>query len=181
MRHTRGRIKTEKESNHMETKSKTVDQLIPKDFEKYPIWKFSVDLESNEDETKVVPVKKYPVDSLDGKIIGCSVQLKNGHAEFAILGNIHVTNWKATDLFLTVSIYKDPEWLHLSRYFDSDYSKNGPDKLAKHMKMKLEDIFPMSCDITKYAKGDVRSLRNNIFKEPKERLSRDQIMALLVP
>ena len=69
----------------------------------------------------------------------------------------------------------------LSRYFDVDYSENGPEALARFLGLDVDEVFPISYDITRYADGNRASLVGSILKEPREKLTRAQLIALAVP
>ena len=158
---------------------KNADMLTEKDFQAHPVWQF-VDA-NDKGELSVRPVKALPSRNLDGKLVGCRVSFANGSTHFAMLGNINSENHRQTEHFLTLSIWKEGKWFHLSRYFDPDLRKRGPDALSKFVGLKKSDIFPVSYDLRKYSKGVVHSLVGNIEALPKEKLSRKEIIALAVP
>jgi hypothetical protein len=159
---------------------KDVTKLTPADFRAHPVWTFSDTDES--DETAVAPVKKLPVQSLAGALAGVDVTLACGKKVVAFLGNIEVDQPKPTEHFLTLSVFGDRgEIFHLSRYHDFDYQELGPDALAVFLKMKKEEVFPISWDVSHLVSGAPAAVRGQILAEPRERLTRAQIIALAVP
>lgn len=155
---------------------KVADDLTDKDFQNHPVWKFSSKEEP--DETAVVPLKKLPVQNLDGKIAGCKVKFSNGTEHMAMLGNIDTGNPDITEHFLSVSIWKSGKWFHLARYFDPDHKRKGPTALARFLGVKVSDIFPISYDIRKISNGRKGSLVGKVFKEPRKRLSSEERIEL---
>jgi hypothetical protein len=62
-----------------------------------------------------------------------------------------------------------------------DYSKNGPEALAIFLGKDVSQIFPISYDLTAYATGEESVLIGEVLKEPRERLTRSEIIAMAVP
>ena len=54
----------------------------------------------------------------------------------------------------------------------------GPEALAKRLGLRVEDLFPIHYDISSLCVGDSAALIGLIDKEPKERLTRAQLMEL---
>jgi hypothetical protein len=159
---------------------KDVTHLTPADLREHPVWRFSGNDEPS--ETAVRPVKKLPVKSLTGSLVGCEVRLACGKKMMALLGNLDLEKASLTEHFLTLSIYReDDEIFHMARYHDFDSSERGPDALATFLKMKKEEIFPIAWDVRHLAVGSPSSLQWSIEAIPKERLTRAQIIALAVP
>ena len=99
----------------------------------------------------------------------------------ALLGNIDATNPRLTEHFLTLSVYRgDGAVFHMARYHDHDSGERGPDALAEFLKMKKEEVFPITWDVRQYAVGDPAALHGKIEVTPKERLTRAQVIALAV-
>jgi hypothetical protein len=157
---------------------KKAEDLKVADFEKAPVWEFVNDDELG--ETVMVPTKKLPVESLAGRLIGTMVQLANGDVVWGLLGNIDPESPKHTEIFIHLSIAKGAKWFHSARYWDFDDSTNGPELLANFLGLKVDDVFPISYDVTKYAKGNASALAGKILKEPKEKLSRTDIIKMAV-
>ena len=158
---------------------KDVSQLTVSDLREHPVWRFTGSDEPS--ETAVRPVKKTPVKSLAGALVGCEVRLASGMKMMALLGIIDTTNARLTEHFLTLSVFRDDgELFHLARYYDADVGRNGPDALVAVLKMKNEEVFPIAWDVRSFVTGDPAALQGKIEATPKERLTRAQIIALAV-
>jgi hypothetical protein len=158
---------------------KPVELLQIEDLEKFPVWTFI-----NNDmmgETLVKSVKKVPVKSLAGKIVGLKVTLADGTTAWTIVGNVDANNSSLTNHFLSISFYKAKSWFHLARYHDFEYKENGPMALSLFLSKGVDKIFPISYDLRPYAVGVEQALVGEVLKEPVIRLSRAEIIALAVP
>jgi hypothetical protein len=158
---------------------KLIEDMTKSDFTAYPVWVFINDDE--EGRMALKPVKKMPAKNLDGKIVGCQVQFANGTSHTAMLGEIDVDNPKRTEQFITLSVEKDGKWFQLSRYFDHDFRKNGPDGLAGFMGLKTDEVFPVSYDIRKFTGGKADALRGTFSEVPPVIMARQERMDLAAP
>jgi hypothetical protein len=156
-----------------------VDRLTAGDLDEHPVWQYVND--DRHGETMVRPVKRTPVATLTGKLVGTQVRLANGSSVWALLGNVDNRNPRMTEHFVTISLERNGKWFTLSRYHDFDYAKKGPDALARFLGLHLQEVFPISYDLTTYARGHPDALVGKILKEPRERLTRAEIIALAVP
>jgi hypothetical protein len=144
--------------------------------EKFPVWTFiNNDLKG---ETLVKSVKRIPVKSLAGKVVGAKVTLADGTKVWTIIGNVDGNNSALTEHFLSISFYNDTKWFHLSRYHDFDYQDNGPLALCEFLGKGIDEIFPISYDLRPYAVGDEKALFGKVLKEPEIKLSRAEIISL---
>jgi hypothetical protein len=163
----------------MSSQTKRVEALTVADLERFAVWKFT-----NSDEELqgmgVRPVRKTPVKSLDGCIIGTQVRLANGAFVWATLCNIDPVNPHSTQHFLTLSVCRDSRWFHLARYHDFDSNERGAQALAAFLELAVDEVYPISYDISQYYIGESAALVGIIEKEPRERLTRDQVIALAV-
>jgi len=158
---------------------KPIESVEIRDLEAHAVWQYAnVDGGS---ETLVRPVKRLPVARLAGKVVGTRVRLANGIDAWGLLGNVDESNARLTEHFLTLSIFHDGRWFTLARYHDFDYGQSGPDALARFLELPLDKVFPIAYDIRPYVKGDPSALAGLIPKEPRERLSRAELIALAVP
>lgn len=157
---------------------KQVDSLKVADLQAYPVWQYTN--REGGDETFVRPVMRVPIANLAGKVIGTQVVLANGRRVWVLIGNVDPTNARLTEHFITLSVERDGRWFTLSRYHDFDYAENGPEALSRFLGLPIDDVFPIAYDIQEYAKGDAAALAGQIRKEPRERLSRAEIIAILV-
>lgn len=159
--------------------TKPVESLTVADLMAVAVWQYV-----NHDragETMVRAVRTIPVKKLSGKIIGAEVDLANGARTWALIGNVDPNNPRLTEHFLALSIEHRGEWFALARYHDFDYADRGPEALSRFLRLPVDEIFPIFFDVRKYAEGDSASLTGYIQKEPRQRLSRAEIIALAVP
>ena len=158
---------------------KPIDSLQVADLQAHPVWQYTN--REGGDETFVRPVKRVPVANLSGKVIGTQVTFASGQRAWALIGNVDPTNVRLTEHFITLSVERDGRWFTLSRYHDFDYAENGPEALSRFLGLPIHDVFPIAYDIQEYAEGDLAALSGQIRKEPRERLSRAEIIAMAVP
>lgn len=143
------------------------------------MWQYIND--DRDGETSVRPAKKIPVTNLTGKLIGTTVQLANGDRVWALISNVDFDNPRLTEHFLTVSLHRNGKWFHLSRYHDLDYPMNGPTGLAKFLGLEVNQIFPISYDVSRFVSSGPNSRTGLILKEPPEKLTRAELIAMSVP
>jgi|SRR5271166_1568560 len=159
---------------------KDISSLSPADLRSQPVWRYA-----NSDgrgETQVDPVKTLPVRSLSGCIVGGEIELSCRKKVWAIIGNVDLTNPELTTHFVTLSIFDDKgERFHLARYHDFDYAERGPIQLAAFLGLRVNEVFPIRWDVSRYAQGADTALHGTIKEEPTVRLSRAQVIALAVP
>ena len=158
---------------------KPVHLLQVSDLQANPVWQFVGNDLPN--ETYVRPVTRIPVGKLMGKIVGTQVLLANGARVWALIANIQPDNPRFTEHFVNLSFERNSQWFHLARYHDFDYVEHGPGALAEFLGLRVEDVFPVSYDIRPYASGDPSALAGKVWKDPQERLSRAEIIAMAVP
>jgi hypothetical protein len=158
--------------------SMVIDRLGVDDISKHPVWEYKNHDAINRSDRRVHPIANLPVKSLDGCLVGVQIRLKNGATRWAVLSNITLTNPKRTKHFLAVWIENNGKWFELARYFDVDYKRRGPRQLAAFLGLSVEEVFPMSYDITGIAQGDAATLQGQVEDHPKERLTEDEIIAL---
>ena len=156
--------------------SKPVESLTVADFEAHPVWEYLNDDEIG--ETMARPVEKLPVETLDDRIVGTQVRLANGSEVWGLFGNFDVKNPRATQHFMALSIERGGEWFHLARYQDIDFASRGPEALGRFLGLGVDDVFPITVDVRRYVRGDPKALTAIQLKEPRERLTREELMAL---
>ncbi len=153
------------------------ENLAPHHFRKCPVWTFL-----NNDargETLVKPLSKLPVRDLDSCLVGTQVTLANGQKVDALIGNVKSRDAKRTRLVITMSLFKDTEKFHLPRCFDPDYDRCGPAALSQFLNLPVNEVFPISYDLTEYSEGLVDALQGSIENVPKLVLEPEQLMELL--
>jgi hypothetical protein len=98
-----------------------------------------------------------------------------------LLASVELDDALSTEEFLEVGVFgPDGRRFQLSRYFDHDYSENGPNGLAAFLNLSVEEVFPISYDISAVAVGIPDVVRGVILAAPRRRLTEDERMELAV-
>jgi hypothetical protein len=158
---------------------KPIESLRVLDIQFHPVWEYA-DGEGG-DETYVRPVGPLPATNLTGKIVGTQVTLANGRYVWALIGNVDASSARLTEHFVTLSVLHGDRWFTLARYHDFDYAERGPEALANFLALSVDEVFPIAYDIQQYATGEIAALKGQILKEPRERLTRSEIITMAVP
>jgi hypothetical protein len=151
--------------------------LSPQHFAKHPVWRYLND--DSQDDTLMRPVEPLPTDTLDGCVVGCKVKFADGGSVWAGLSNIDVSSKMSTEQFLVACFFLGEERIWLARYHDVDYRRNGPEHLAQSFGKNIEDVFPVSYDLTPYVIGDESVLKGVIEQVPRYKLSDAQLSELM--
>ena len=163
-----------------ESEPRPVDSLTAEDFAKSPVWRFTGS--DTPDETYMTPVRRLPARRLDGCIVASPIRLANGTVLTGVLGNLDSANPRLTEHFLTLSVFRpDGAQFYLARYHDFDAAERGPDALAAFLGLSLNAVFPITYDVSSIVAGPPESLHGTITAEPRERLTRAEVIALAVP
>jgi len=156
------------------------DSLTEEDFAESPVWRFTNS--DSPDETQVTPVRRLPVKRVDGCIVGCQIHLANRTVLRGFLGNLDTTSARLTEHFLSLSVFRsDGAVFHLARYHDFDATERSPIALAAFLGLPLEAVFPITYDVSSSVIGSSAVVRGVITAEPRERLTRAEVIALAVP
>lgn len=153
------------------------EQLTPEHFVAAPVWSFVNN--DNKGETLVRPVADIPVSDLAGCLVGVSVKLANGQKVDAMIGNVKSSKPERTKHFITLTIFHNEKKFHLARYHDPQYKREGPEALATFLDLPVQQVFPISYDLTGLSRGSVDALRGVIEFEPKLRLDREGLFNLM--
>jgi len=156
--------------------NKTVDSISVEDILSHSVWEFS-----KREPFLIEPVKRTPCTTLAGRIVGTQVVLADGDKVWALIGNIDLEKPHLTEHFITLSVFSNNQWFHLARYHDYDWGDQGPEQLSEFLGKPIGDIFPISYDIRAILKAESSVAYGKIEKEPREKLSREAIIALAVP
>ncbi|MBF5042741.1 hypothetical protein FGE12_10045 [Aggregicoccus sp. 17bor-14] len=159
--------------------TKDVSELTPDDLRAFPVWEFTNEESDGDSETMMRAVQKLPVTHLDGRIVATEVTLANGTRVFATLSNVSVKSPRQTQQFIMLSVPRDGRTFHLARYFDFDAAERGPAALARFLKLKPKEIFPIAYDLRSVCKARSAALVGRIEQKPPERLSDGERMDLL--
>lgn len=163
----------------MSGRTKRVEELTDADLNLFPVWRYVND-EVRHGEIFVRSIKKTPVKNLDGCVVGTRVRLANGAEVWALVGNVDSNNPRLTRHFLTLSVLRDGSWFTMARYHDFDFDERGPKALAAFLDLRVDEVFPISYDISRFCVGDAAALVGTIEKRPREKLSRAEIIRLAV-
>jgi hypothetical protein len=155
---------------------KPVSDLTVQDLIRNPVWAFSTD--ESDDETRVFPVDTVPVTHTDGKVFGTIVRASGGVRFWARIANVHPTNRRMNQHFLTVAIYHEAMWIELPRYHDLGFDESSYDHVARTIGLAPEELFPIVYDLRQLIDGDPDVLTGEIPRQPSERLSSGQLIAL---
>jgi hypothetical protein len=109
------------------------------------------------------------------------VRLANDAEVWALIENVDATDPRRTQHFLSLSIFRDGQCFTLARYHDVDADKRGPQALAAFLALPIDRVFPISYDVSRFSKGNPAALTGRIEKEPREKLTRPELIALAVP
>jgi hypothetical protein len=164
----------------MRKHKKRVEELTVADLEAFPVWQYTNSDEQRLGETAVRPIKKTPVKNLDGRLVGTQIRLANGSNVWALIGNVDSSNARSTQHFFSLSVFNKGRYFTMARYHDFDYDERGPQALAAFLGLPVEEVFPISYDITRFSVGELAALLGTIEKEPREKLTRAQLMGLAV-
>lgn len=161
---------------------KPVTALTISDLQRFPVWEFDLAHEGlpGHDESWVIPVRKLPVTDLANRVIGTKAQLASGKSVYCLLGNIDLQHEQKTTQFLTATLLKaDGDSFFLARYFDVDYARQGPEALADFLALPVEEVFPISYDISSAANGLETVTKGLIKREMTDKLSDEERFALV--
>jgi len=162
--------------------AKDVGGLNQRDFNRYPVWEFQVGAEFLpwRDETWLSPVKRLPVDSLDNRLVGTRLKLANGQTVRGILGNISLRNARATRQFIDVEISHNGKSYQLQRAASPMHPYLNAQGLADALGLRIEQVFPITYDLSDVAVGDPKVIKGSIEAELPENLSKDDQMKLIL-
>jgi hypothetical protein len=156
-------------------KMHTMDLTIA-DMHRYPVWEYAQD----DDETRIVPVRSWPVHTLTNRLVATQVRLLSGRQIWAMLSNIDLKSQISTQHFITLTLKLGRAWFSLARYHDFDYEQRSPAALSKVLRMDINEIFPSAFDVRKLVYRGKASAHGLIPKEPVKRLSEDELLDLAV-
>src|SRR5215204_2877191 len=148
---------------------KTVEELTPTDLGVHPVWQYA-NRNGDFQETAVRAIRRTPVRSLTGRLVGVVVGLANGATAWALIGNVDANNARLNLHFLTLSVWRNNRWFTMARYHDIDWVERGPDALATFLGLSVDDVFPIAYDLRPHCSGDQAALVGVIEKKPRERL-----------
>jgi hypothetical protein len=157
----------------------SIESITTDEIQEIPVWRFASKPRSN--ETELIPVRKLPCKNSNGYLFGTQATLADGSSVWCFIGNVDSSNPRLTEHFITISVESNSAWFHLARYHDFDFAERSPFKLAEFLGKDIDSVFPIKYDIRSLVASDSNVLVGEIKKEPTERLTRSEIVALAVP
>jgi hypothetical protein len=142
---------------------KNMENLTPEDFAAYRVWEFALDLEEV-DDLAMRPVPNLPVNDLRNRLAGTEVRLANGSRLLAGIGNIFLNDAQKTKRLLGVRFYIGGEWVPLSR--EMNVAMYGPEALARRLGLTVNEMFPVTYDVSASCIGDRNATRGSIEAVP---------------
>lgn len=137
------------------------NKLTIQDFKEFPVWEFVAKHEHMwpDGELVVIPVKRLPVSSLDGRFVGTEVKLANDRFVMAVLLGINLI---AVKRISEMVVFRGNEKFMFRR---TAPRVSGPEQLAQFLRLRLADVFPISYDISRFAVGEAAAIRGEISLE----------------
>ena len=77
---------------------------------------------------------------------------------------------------MTLTVFSGDRRFYLARYHDIGRLENGPGRLAAFLQLPIDQVFPISYDVRASCVGNPASLRGIIRAEPRDRLTREEIL-----
>jgi len=117
---------------------------------------------------------------LMSRIVGTRIRFANGDYAWALIGNLDTNNARMNDHFVTLSVGRNGNWFGLARYHDVDYHQRGPNALTHFLGLSVDEVFPITYDVRKYAAGEANALAGTVARKPRVRLTKAKLMALSI-
>jgi hypothetical protein len=153
---------------------KSLPSLTVADISKHPLWRFT---NNDEDELEVESLTTPPVGDLSGVIAGIQVKLADGTQRWALLQGISRDGQPVNEHFLSITMERGGKWFPLARYHDVAIETYGPIALARFLEKPAECIFPIHYDLRHVLESISDQLVGTVHLEPKQRLTREEIIA----
>jgi hypothetical protein len=141
---------------------KAVTEISTTDLAEHPIWEYCDS--TNEDGYALVPLTDLPVDSLDQRIVGTRVTLGNGTMLWAVLsgGDLSLPTFVEEDSGLI--LYVDDERVSLGSAWERELPGYGAGDLCRKLGLTMEEVFPITFDVSHLVTGDRPALRGQFTK-----------------
>lgn len=160
---------------------KPISAMHVDDFGEYKIWEYDLRCSKGSDETWLRPIKKYPAKTMVNRIIGIPVILNNNKEVYGIISNIDTHDPICTQHLLQLSLFIGNDLFHLCRYWEEGLlGREGPKALSNKLHLHVDEVFPISYDLSQYVTGDELSIKNVIESAPQRRLSREDVFRIFI-
>jgi hypothetical protein len=124
-------------------------------------------------------VRRLPVRCLGNRVAATTLSLSNGQRLFGTLDNVSLDHPPATRQFIGVSLYVGGNDLQLQRAQTPTFPCVNAPGIVRALGLRVEDVFPLSYDLTGLAVGHAEVIRGTIPAERPERLSGEDELALI--
>src|SRR5687768_141242 len=122
------------------------------DLKKHPIW-----MDCGADG--YCPVLILPVRKLTDCLVVCELRLANGDKHLGILSGIYLNNATLTNLTIDLIIIVNNEMFGYRKSLLEPYRSND---ICNFLSLRIEEIFPISYDISRFAVGRPEVLKGQI-------------------
>ncbi len=162
------------------TEARKPNQIGPRILAQQPVWEFINEDDHPLGETAMQPVKKLPTKKFDGCIFGTNVVFADGTRIPASISDLNFGGPSYRHHFRSLTIFAHGKRFHLAKYFQIWFEKEGPDALARFLKKKTDDVFPITYDISHLVIGPKDVIRGQFFAKEENPIPGDKIMRLIV-
>lgn len=138
--------------------------LTVADLQRHPVWEFGN--YSGQSECELAPVTDIPCLEMTGRLVGTEFRFADGNSCLGVLGGVTPNCPEYAEFLLSISFTKNGEWFHLSNPHQFDYARFGPPQLAAFLKKRIDEIFPISFDISEFVIGHPSAVRGTINEKP---------------
>jgi hypothetical protein len=157
--------------------AKPANKLRPKDWEKFPVWTFDLGNEgkAGRDETWMVPVKKLPATDIRNGGCRAEAKLACGQPVTLVLWGVDLEPEKTLSILAQYRVKpmtkaeraeylkpKAPQFTIFARGEWWHSELNGPSDLTDALGLSIQDIFPISYDISDFATGVDHAVKGKI-------------------
>lgn len=164
------------------TQLKPFSTITPEDLRRHPVWEFANDFEHvSDDETYLRPYLDLPITDFGNRIVGTTATIANGDRVPIILQNVDLRSPYRTEHLASITMFNDQgKAFPLARYHDIALDTYGPERLAAFMGLSVNEIFPIEYDISELAIGDRDSVCRVVRLAPRRKLSRSEILEMII-
>jgi hypothetical protein len=167
----------------MASKSKRLREIKPKDLEEYWLWRSVPAKSDGELRVRPVKVEKTTKGFSAGSLAATKVKCADGSQYWALIEGIHPDKPEFSKHNRELRLFVDGfGWFQLAQYFDSDEyrHKHGENVLCTLLGKTIEDVFPISFDLSDKSDSGSPCLVGTFEINPAWGLAREEIMNLLV-
>ena len=164
---------------------KPIATVTEAEFRRFPLWRYTLDERANEDETWASPIRLLPPLKLSAKspaglaCIATDLRFADGSTHFGLLSPLSGVA-ELDEQATTVSVFFAGARLDLAGYYDVETDRLSPNDFAKQLDRRIEQVFPISYDVSKFFGGPPSKWRGMVFERPQRPLSREEYIDLIV-